>query len=154
MDEFIKRWGFVRSETLAILQALSDEQLSFRPDGDKWQPLYYQFGCIARTQIVYSRAAASGAMDFSLFGSEELPKKDKSKSVQDIRNLLNTSNQEWLESLHNNQGGVHWPDGNKSLQLHIAALSEHERIHHGQLISYFTLANIELPQSFKQNWAL
>lgn len=31
---------------------------------------------------------------------------------------------------------------------------EHERIHHGQIIAYFSLANIQLPQSFKSLWSL
>lgn len=29
-----------------------------------------------------------------------------------------------------------------------------ERLHHGQFISYFTLAGFELPKGFKSNWDL
>lgn len=42
----------------------------------------------------------------------------------------------------------------KGEKWQLASLSEHERLHHGQFISYFTLAGFELPKAFKSNWAL
>ena len=38
--------------------------------------------------------------------------------------------------------------------FHIALLQEHERLHHGQFIAYFTLAGIALPVSFRADWGL
>lgn len=154
MDEFITRWHFVRSETLEILGSLDDSQLQFKPDGDKWQALFYQFSCMARTQLVYAIAAETGVMDFAVFGSKDLPSKDDYQTREALTSFLHASDKRWLKSLANNHGGVMWPDAQKSLNLHIAALTEHERLHHGQLISYFTLAGFELPKGFKRNWAL
>ena len=84
MDVFIKRWQFTRSETIEILQSLTDEQLQFKPDGEKWQPIFHQFGCIARTQLIYAKAAESGVMDFSLFGSPDMPDKDTKQAQGEI----------------------------------------------------------------------
>lgn len=154
MDEFINRWQFVRSETLEILQSLSDEDLQFRPAGNTWQPLYYQFGCIIRTQLIYAEAARSGQMDFALFHASRFPAKADYQSVQSISSHLASSNKQWLDAVSLNTGSVVWPDGTASIAQHIARLAEHERLHHGQLISYCTLAGFELPPEFKQNWAL
>ena len=154
MEEFIERWKFVRSETLELLQSLDNEQLQFKPEGEKWQPLFYQFSCMARTQLVYAHAARSGAMDFSLFASSELPSKTDYQTVDTLLSFLANSNQDWLSALRANKDGVMWPDSKKSATIHIASLSEHERLHHGQLISYFTIAGFELPSEFKRNWAL
>lgn len=154
MDEFLKRWNFVRSETIEILNSLDDERLTFKPEGEKWQALYFQFGCIGRTQLVYATAAETGLMDFSLFRSKNLPSKTDNQTKVSLESLLTTSNEKWVEVIHRSTAGVKWPDGNKSIQLHIAALAEHERLHQGQLISYFTLAGFELPSNFKRNWAL
>jgi len=143
MDVFIKRWQFTRSETIEILQSLTDEQLQFKPDGEKWQPIFHQFGCIARTQLIYAKAAES-----------DMPDKDTKQAQGEILKLLNESNEAWLAALSKNENGVKWPDQLKPIEIHIMSLAEHERLHHGQLISYFTLAGFELPSDFKRNWAL
>jgi hypothetical protein len=154
MDEFIKRWQFTRSETIEILQSLSDEQLQFKPEGERWQPIFHQFGCIARTQLIYAKAAQSGVMDFSLFGSTAIPDKDSHQSKTEVLAFLDESNDAWLAVLSTGSETVKWPDDDKPIAVHIMSLAEHERLHHGQLIAYFTLANFELPPNFKSNWAL
>lgn len=150
----ISRWQFVRSETIELLQALSDEQLQFKPEGETWQPLFYQFGCMARTQLIYAEAVDTGRMDFSLFSSTELPAKDLRQTKSELLAFLHESNDAWLAALAQNQNGVDWPEGHKPADVHVMALAEHERLHQGQLISYFTVAGYDLPAGFKQNWAL
>jgi len=154
MDEFLKRWSFVRSETIELLDSLDDEQLVFKPEGAKWQALYFQFGCMGRTQLVYAMAAETGVMDFSLFGSKDLPSKIDNQAKASLASFLKTCNDKWIEAISHNTAGVKWPDGSKPIELHVATLAEHERLHHGQLISYFTLAGFDLPANFKRNWAL
>lgn len=154
MEEFLKHWHFVRSESLEILRSLSDEQLQFKPEGEKWQPLYYQFACMGRTQLVYAKAAKAGTLNFADFGSSDLPSKHEFQTVEKLSSFLEGCDKEWQDALIINQDGIDWPDGKKSTPMHIESLAEHERLHHGQLISYFTLAHIDLPSGFKNNWAL
>ncbi len=157
LEQLIDRWEFTRGETREVLQSLHDDQLMFRPEGDKWQPLYYQFNCAARSQLVYTKAVQEGRMDFGWFGSKDLPGKDEATSGETIGKFLDTADALWLAAL--NRAGsaeavIKWPDGDKALAIHIASLMEHERMHLGQLISYFTLAGYELPAGFRRNWAL
>jgi hypothetical protein len=154
MDDFIVRWQFTRSETIEILKSLTDERLQFKPEGEKWQPMFHQFGCIGRTQLIYAKAAETGVMDFSLFGSSEITSKDLNQTVGGILAFLEDANSAWIAALRQNKAGVQWPDDNKRIELHITSLAEHERLHHGQLVTYFTLAGFELPAGFKNNWAL
>lgn len=154
MNDFVNRWQFTRSETIELLKSLTDDQLLFKPDGEKWQPMFHQFGCIGRTQLVYAEAAEKGVMDFSLFGSNQITSKDSNQTVTSILTFLEDADSKWLTAIRQNTSGVQWPDDNKRIELHIASLAEHERLHHGQLISYFTLEGIELPEGFKKNWAL
>jgi hypothetical protein len=93
-------------------------------------------------------------MDFSLFGSSEIPSKDINQTVNSILLFLEDADSTWLDAVINNDNGVIWPDGKKAIELHITSLAEHERLHHGQLVTYFTLAGFELPAGFKNNWAL
>jgi len=160
MDEikrsFMNRWQFTRGETLEILENLNDEQLGFKPDGERWQALYYQFNCCARTQLVYAKAIREDKMDFSWFGSQELPSKSAFTSKDEIRALLNEANETWIDAIETAAPDktIVWPDFSAPLALHISNLLEHERMHLGQLISYHTLAGYELPPNFKRNWSL
>lgn len=155
---FLNSWNFTRRETIEILYSLDDEKLQFKPKGDKWQLLCWEFGCIGRTQIVYTKAIETGFMDFSLFHSTLMPKKTDYQTRESIIKFLKESNLNWINAIKSREKNenyiVNWPDTKVPLIKHIASLSEHERLHHGQFISYFTLAGFELPKGFKSNWAL
>ncbi len=154
MDEVLEEWKFVRSETLDLLSALNNKTILFVPEGDTWQPLYYQFACIARTQLVFAQALVSGVMDFRAFADPNLPNKHEYKTIEQLQSLLNEAEKTWQEAIVSGKAEVQWPNGSKSKLAHLYRLVSHERLHHGQMISYFTLAGITLPRDFKQNWAL
>lgn len=154
MDEFLRDWCFARSETLELLHSLDDEQLAFKPKGSTWQSLAYQFVCIARTQLVFAKALAAGNMDYMLFRDPSLPDKQSFQTKPELLKLLDSSNIIWLNALKNGPSNVQWPEREASKVGHGYRLIAHERLHHGQLISYFTLAGFALPPQFKQNWAL
>ena len=153
IDEILDEWHFVRSETLELFHALNDQQLQFTPPGDKWQPLFYQFACIGRTQVVYTKALQTGVMDIAYFSDEQLPNKHEHNTQAKLQKLLAEAD-EAFGAAAKVVSHVAWPDRELSTVRHIAKLISHERLHHGQLISYFTLAGIDLPYDFKQNWAL
>ncbi|HSX17572.1 MAG TPA: DinB family protein [Patescibacteria group bacterium] len=153
-DEAVGDWKFARSETMELLDALSDEDLAFVPEGEKWQPLYYQFACMARTQLVYAQALKTGSMDFAAFGDPSLPSKFEQNTGEALRKLFAKSSAAWADAIADSAPNVQWPGHRASVSGHIYRLISHERLHHGQLISYFTLAGIDLPPKFKANWAL
>lgn len=157
LGTFVERWEFTRGETLAILDNLTDEQLHFKPQGRTWKPLYWQFTCAARTQLVYAHAVAEGKMDFSLFHDDKMPGKDDYTTKKDIKAFLDYADKHWLQAIHHMkhaEAPIAWPAAEIPLVLHISGLMEHERMHLGQLISYHTMADIALPLSFKENWSL
>lgn len=153
IEEALRDWKFTRSETLELLRALDDKQLSFRPEGEKWQALAYQFACIGRTQMIYTRALESEVMDFAYFADSSFPNKLELKKRTPLEELLQRSNGEWLTALATSRR-VKWPEHTLSVPAHVYRLISHERLHHGQLISYFTIAGFELPPRFKANWSL
>ncbi len=154
--DLIAEWGFVRSETTNLLRALTDNQLLFTPEGDAWKPLFWQFACCARTQIVYTRALENGTMDMTLFSSAELPDKTTLNTRHALQDSLILTDEAWHTALAtvSDQTHIGWDSGALTPGRHIAKLISHERLHHGQLLSYFTLAGFTLPINFKQNWAL
>lgn len=153
--ELLKDWAFVRSETIEILSTLNDKKLQFCPEGSKkWQPLSYQFACIGRTQLVYAKGLMKGSLSQADFTGEGLPQKRDIITKDEIERLLEWSDTEWLSALSNGMVSVAWTTDTLSRAAHLYRLVAHERLHHGQLISYFTLAGFTLPKHFRQNWAL
>ena len=158
VDAFLQGWQSTRGETRAIVECLTDEQFQIRPPGAAWKPLYWQFGCIGRTQQVYTRALVTGRLDFAFFASPTIPAHDTFVTGGEIARFLDESEQEWIEAIRRRRQDerytVQWPEKDVPLVWHIAALQEHERLHHGQFIAYFTLAGLELPEPFRANWGL
>ena len=153
MEEAINAWIFTRTETKELLAALDDEQLSFKPEGDKWQPMYYQFACMIRTQHIYTKALNTGIMDFAYFSDDSFPKKHSLNTKDKLTSAFNATVPLWKDAIATGHDVI-WHDEKTSTAGHIYRLIAHERLHHGQLIGYFTLAGISLPHNFKQNWAL
>lgn len=155
-DELLKEWALVRAETNELLDSLPSKKITYRPDGEKWQTLAYQFACIGRTQLVYARALQKGVLEFADFNETSLPDKQAIKTKAQLQELLAWSDSEWLSAVENGMISVKWPGKGSALSraAHIYRLISHERLHQGQMISYFTLGGFELPHYFKQHWTL
>jgi hypothetical protein len=158
LNSFTRNWDFTRSETIEILGSINDKQLQFKPDGDKWQPLFWEFGCLIRSQLIYTDAIVKGEMDFSLFKSTNIPSKEAYKTKDAILTALENADKEWVGAIRSHENDedyqIAWPGFKRPFVNHISKLAEHERIHHGQFISYFTLAGFDLPPKFSTNWGL
>lgn len=153
IDEAMDAWVFVRTETRELLGTLKDEQLQFTPQGEKWQPLYYQFACMIRTQHIYAKALTTRVMDFAYFADSSFPDKHSLNSKAKLTDAFEAIVPVWKTAITTSDT-VQWPEGVVSTVGHVYRLIAHERLHHGQLISYFTLAGYELSSNFKQNWTL
>lgn len=155
---FVKLWNFTRAETLELLESLDNDKLGFKPKGPKWQTLFYQFGCMIRTQIVYTKAIKMGKMDNSWFHDPELMTKTEFKTKEKLKEKFEEINNDWISEIQSKREDedfqISWPGYKLNLMAHISTLNSHERLHHGQLISYFTFAGYEFPKEFKENWAL
>ncbi len=154
MKDVIDIWVFARTELIELLNSLSDEQLQFKPEGERWQPLYYQFACCLRTQLVFIRSLNEGVMDFAWYGDENLPNKNELSSKTKLLEQIEMNKEQMVHALESSQDLIEWPDSTMTKNAHISALTAHERMHIGQIISYFELANFELPKTFKENWSL
>lgn len=154
----VRQWNFTRSETSEILNSLDDEQLQFKPEGEKWKTLFEQFSCIYLTQVVYSRSIKEGRMKYRWFHDQEASEMTKLSTKEELIKALQKADKKWIEAIREKREDeefkVKWPGFNQNLLNTMSSLIAHERLHHGQLIAYFTLAGFELPKNFKENWSL
>ncbi len=154
MKDVIDIWIFARTELLELLSSLDDGQLKFKPEGNRWQPLYYQFACCLRTQLVFIRALNEGVMDLSWYGDKSLPNKHDMETRSKLLDQAEVNKEKMISALQSSRDSIEWSDGIRTKNFHIAALIAHERMHLGQIISYFDMAGFTLPKSFRDNWSL
>lgn len=153
MNEATEYWIYTRSETRELLRNLTDEQLLFKPEGPKWQPLHHQFTCMIRVQLAYAKALRTGEMDFAYFREESLPGRHSLKTREQLDAAFDNIREVWKAAIATGKD-VRWLDQDVSAAGHIYRLVAHERLHHGQIISYCTMAGYDLPASFKESWSL
>lgn len=158
VTSMVRVWNFTRRETLQLLDSLNDEKLLFKPEGEKWQNLAFQFGCMVQTQMVYAKAVIEERLDYSWYRSGEFTDRKLLKNKNELLDYSSQANKEWSKAVrkrrYDENFKIKWPGFNANLVTHISSLNGHERLHHGQIITYFTLAGFGLPTKFKDNWAL
>ena len=149
-------WQWTISHRYELLSALSDKDLSWKPPYKAtFQDFQYQFACIASTQKAYTSMLAKRKFNNSFFGqySEDFR---KIYTVKGLIQTLRKLDKEFVLQMRslNDDDLFDWGDFQAPVYSVIITLQEHERLHHGQLISYFTLREIPFPQQFKRDWHL
>lgn len=136
-----------------MLGALPDEQLSLTV-GKNMGTLGAQFRHIAEVEFQYSEAIESGI----LTALKEKVDKNTAGSTEALRSLLERSHmalKKGLETVNDDQivDWEYWGEGKISLEMHIHYLTDHEILHHGELVVYFKTHSISFPKSWAA-WGL
>jgi len=153
MKEEIKRvledWQETRQLTLDLLDEIPEEYLSFTV-GKNMGTIGKQFRHIGDVQICYTEAIKTGKMDFGKYRRDYSLESSKKK----LKKFLQKVNQEMLKLIEENQEAkIDWFGEKWDLKQHIKALTEHEILHHGELIVYIRTLGLKFPKSWEL-WGL
>lgn len=143
------KWS--RNNTLLILQELSDTDLNLKPEGDKWQNLGFQFACLVTTTDTYFRKITK--FKDSKYGKVYFERKVYTKDDLTSGELLFKILESQVEQLNDLLKEMDEKALDKHLR-HLLNITNHEYLHQGQLVSYFTMFGKKLPARFKKSWAL
>lgn len=143
------KWS--RNNTLLILQELSDTDLNLKPEGDKWQNLGFQFACLVTTIDTYFRKITK--FKDSKYGKVYFEGKVYTKDDLTSGELLFKILESQVEQLNDLLKEMDEKALDKHLR-HLLNITNHEYLHQGQLVSYFTMFGKKLPARFKKSWAL
>ena len=149
LKKFSNSWKFHRKQTLDLLKAASESNLSFTP-GKNLGTLAKQFRHLANTQNCYLKAINIRKVDFSkkIYGKEfdskiKLIQILKTEDQKLMRVLKKLKADDWNEIIL--WGGEH----NPTIFEHMLWLTDHEVMHHGQLIVYWKLLDNKFPKSWE-----
>lgn len=149
-------WKYTLCHRYELLGNLNNKDLDFTPRGSKkFKNLQYQFACIGSTQQAYTKMLKEGhfcSRYFCIFK----PGLIKLREIKKLADKLGEIDKEFKEEIlkHSDKDEFEWGNIKTPVWRIITLLQEHERLHHGQLISYFTSANLEFPLEFKKAWHL
>lgn len=150
-------WKFTRRQTSELLESLADKDLNFTPKGSpKFKDLQSQFACLGATQLAYTRMLEEKKTFISKYFEPFKKELIKLRKKSELRKKLEKIDKEFQKTILKSKDGdcFDWGDVKTPVWRIITLLQEHERLHHGQLISYFTLAGFKFPAGFKQTWDL
>lgn len=145
----IEEWQSMRQLTLDLLGAIPEEKLGFAV-GKNMGNLGKQFRHIGDVQLCYSEAVKTGKISFSSYKRDYSIENSKEK----LRGFLQEVDQEMLKLVEKNQEAkIDWFGEEWNLKQHIKALTEHEILHHGELVVYIRTLGLNFPKSWEL-WGL
>lgn len=141
VQHFLVSWKICNNHTISFVDKIPTNLWHKKPFDPYYKTFAWEFACIARTRECYIRGLETGELRFE--EAEDIPNIDKLERMPK-RKII-----ELLQKQARRIGKL--INRNKNLWM-IAWLLQHERLHHGKLILYFSKAKLKYPSSFMETW--
>ncbi len=154
LEQVVDDWKFIRQNTLAFIETLSNEDLVRRLPRPGIDTFMKHFEEMCDVQKAYLDACVSGEMGFEevkendeytgMTSKEEIVEKlsEQDNRIADIVKNYATSKIAWDE------------DDVKTLNSQLRNLCVHEALHIGQLIAFAYAMGIRIPEFVVESWSL
>lgn len=154
LAQWVEAWQQTRRLTYDLLRALPYAVMNFSPHPE-FGTLVRQMRHAADIQACYIAAVRSGTMDFSVQPRQRALEQSK----ENLEAYLRYLDEELLTALRDLTPEqltrpVDWGDLKPTLLQHLMRLLQHETLHHGMWAFYAKIADLPLPQSWKDAWTL
>lgn len=144
IQELKNAWRNSNSATAGFLAGVPAEVLHTKPFNPRFTSFAWEFACLTRTRYCYLDGLRTGKVDFS--DREGIPNKDQ---------LAQESNGQFQERLSQTSNDILTEIEKINSSDQVATISwllQHERVHHGKLMLYLSIAGLPLPESFVKTW--
>lgn len=155
LEEWRSEWAATRRLTYDLLDALPYSVMNFSPHPD-FGTLIRQIRHAGDMQASYLAAIESGRMDFTAQRRQRALERSKDDVTAYLR-FLDAKMTDVLTTLPEGQRArrIDWGGGDQpSLVQHLTRLLQHETLHHGMWAFYAKVADLPLPESWRQTWTL
>lgn len=147
-------WAFIRGNTTAFIEALTDEQLKAifpRPGLNSYLKHFQE---MVDVQESYLDACESGEMAFDKVKENDGYDNDVTRESLLERMRLQDSRVEKLLS-EKSDAMVAWDENDKkTISAQVRNLCMHEALHIGQLVAFSYVLGVKIPDSVVEAWAL
>lgn len=152
--EWVRAWQSTRRLTYDLLRALPYAVMNFSPHPE-FGTLIRQIRHVGDIQACYIAAIKSGKTDFQA----QPRKRALEQSKEHVEAYLHHLDEELLSTLRELPADLRtrliaWDSSQVTLLQHLVWLLQHESLHHGMWVFYAKIADLPLPQSWKEAWTL
>lgn len=152
--EWVQAWRATRQLTYDMLRALPYAVMNFSPHPE-FGTLIRQIRHVADIQACYIAAIKNGKMNFQAQSRQRALEQSKEHVEAYLRHL----DEELLLTLRELTGDqrarpIDWGTSQVTLIQHLMWLLQHETLHHGMWVFYAKIADLPLPESWKDAWNL
>ncbi len=155
LEQWLAAWRQTRRLTYDLLRVLPYAVMNFSPHPD-FGTLVRQIRHCADVQACYLEALRTGTMDLSTRPRRRELEQSKEHLEAYLRHLDGE-----LEDAVRGLGSqvltriIGWgPGGHLTVLQHLMALLQHETLHQGMWAFYARIAELPLPQSWRETWGL
>ncbi len=139
-----KQWRNCNVSTIEFAKNIPEHIWSERAFGNRFKSFAWEMACITRTRICYLNALKTGKLAFArqvgIPDKNFLENESKGQSVKRLSSLAREILKEIeVSRVENKVEFLSW-------------LMQHERIHQGKLLLYFSYIKLKLPKSFIKTW--
>lgn len=153
LEKLFRGYKWARNNSIQMLEvAIKNNIVGYKPNNDAFtfQPILHQFQCLASTVDTYYRQLTkSDNEQFGVLVVDGVVTKKESIAQEDLADIL-TNQLENLETLFKGYSDKDFEENIKAIQ----SISNHEYLHQGELIVLMREAGVDLPERFKQAFAL
>lgn len=152
--QWVEAWQQTRGLTYDLLRSLPYAVMNFSPHPE-FGTLVRQMRHAADIQACYVAAVRGGRMDFSVQPRQRALEQSK----ENLEAYMHHLDEELLTALRDLTPEqltrpVDWGHQTPTLLQHLMWLLQHETLHHGMWAFYAKIADLPLPQSWKDAWTL
>lgn len=144
IQDFKNSWRNCNAASTDFAEKIPLEKWPIKPFDPRFKSFAWEFACIVRTRLCYLKGLKTGKLDFS--DQEDILNKEilETYSKKEILELLSQLTNDFIIEIER----INSSEGIKLINW----ILQHERIHHGKLILYFSQIGLEIPKSFKKTW--
>lgn len=154
LEQVVDDWKFIRQNTLAFIEALSNEDLVRQLPRPGIDTFMKHFEEMCDVQKAYLDACVSGEMGFE--GVKENDEYTGMTSKQEIIEKLSEQDNRIADIVKNYPTSkIVWDEDDvKTLNSQLRNLCVHETLHIGQLIAFAYVMGIRIPEFVVESWSL
>lgn len=151
VSQWADAWRSARALTYDFLRSLPYAIMNFSP--------HPGFGTLAR-QIRHVGEIQAGYLEGIKTGQMDLASRRRQRALEQSKERLEAYLQDQDAALlgllpRADLGhSIKWPSGPVTLMVHLVRLLQHETLHHGMWIFYAKIAELDLPQSWRDAYNL
>ncbi len=154
LTEWIALWQRTRTLTYDLLRSLPYSVMNFSPHPD-FGTFIRQMRHVADIQASYLAAIQTGKMEFSARPKQRKLEQSKERVeayMRDLDDQLMSALRAMPEAAP--LRAIAWGEEQLTLLQHLCGLLQHETLHHGMWAFYAKIADLPLPESWRQRWRL